>query len=138
MVHVNEDKCIGCNACIRDCPIPNANKTDGKIVSVNNVECIQCGECIKSCQHGARYFDDDFETVLDLIKTKNVSFIVVPAIKSSMDGIWRHVLQWFKDNGVKDIYDGAFGADICTYMHIEYLKLHPDAKIVSQPCAKGF
>lgn len=43
MVHVNEDKCIGCNACIRVCPIPNANKTDGKTVTVNNSECIQCG-----------------------------------------------------------------------------------------------
>ena len=135
MVHVNEDKCIGCNACIRVCPIPNANKTDGKTVTVNNSECIQCGECIKSCQHGARYYDDDLETVLELMKTKNVSFVVAPAIKSSMDGTWRHVLQWFKDNGVKNIYDGAFGADICTYMHIQYLKLHPDAKIVSQPCA---
>ena len=55
MVHVNEDKCIGCNACIRDCPIPNANKTDGKIVSVNNVECIQCGECMEHCSRRAIY-----------------------------------------------------------------------------------
>ena len=135
MVHVKEDKCIGCNACIRVCPIPSANMSDGNVVTVNNENCIQCGECIKSCQHGARYYDDDLEKVLELIKTQNVSFAVAPAIKTSMDGTWRHVLQWFKDQGVKEIYDGAFGADICTYMHIEYLKRNPDAKVISQPCA---
>lgn len=135
MVHVREEKCIGCNACIRACPIPSANTSNGKIVTVNNTECIQCGECIKACPHEARYYDDDLETVLSLIKSQNVSFVVAPAIKSSMDGIWRHVLQWFKDQGVKEIYDGAFGADICTYMHIEYLKKNPGGKIISQPCA---
>lgn len=135
MVHVREEKCIGCNACIRACPIPSANTSNGKIVTVNNTECIQCGECIKACPHEARYYDDDLEMVLSLIKSQNVSFVVAPAIKSSMDGIWRHVLQWFKDQGVKEIYDGAFGADICTYMHIEYLKKNPGGKIISQPCA---
>ncbi len=135
MVHVREDKCIGCNACIRSCPIPNANLYDGEIVKINNTECIQCGECIKACPHGARYYDDDLETVLGIMKTQKVSFIVAPAIKASMDGTWRHVLQWFKDQGVHEIYDGSFGADICTYMHIEYLKHHAGDKIISQPCA---
>ncbi|MDE7303188.1 MAG: 4Fe-4S binding protein [Oscillospiraceae bacterium] len=135
MVHVIEDKCIGCNACIRTCPIPNANRYDGKVVHINTDECIQCGECVKNCQHGARYYDDDLETVLDLMKTHNVSFIVAPAIKSAMDGKWRHVLKWLKDNGAHEIYDGSFGADICTYMHIQYLNRHPDAKVISQPCA---
>ena len=123
MIHVREDKCVGCNACIRSCPVPNANQYNGKTVQVNNDECIECGECIKDCTHGARYYDDDLEAVFQLMKTQQVSFIVAPSIKSAMDGRWRHVLQWLKDNNAHEIYDGSFGADICTYMHIKYLEI---------------
>ena len=135
MVKVNAEKCIGCNACIRTCPVPNANRYDGKVVHINNEECIQCGECIKGCTHGARDYDDDIEIFLSDLKRGNVSLIVAPAIKTAFDGSWRHVLQWLKEQGVKDVYDVSFGADICTYLHIEYVKQHPNAKIVSQPCA---
>lgn len=136
MVHVNESKCIGCAACIRSCPIANANIYENNVVKVDNDACIQCGECIKVCPHGARYYDDDLEQVLALIKSsQKVSFIVAPAIKASMDGTWRHVLQWFKEQGVHEIYDGAFGADICTYMHIQHFKKFPESKLISQPCA---
>ena len=136
MVHVLENKCIGCNSCIRVCPVPNANhrETDGT-VRCNIDQCIKCGECIKTCTHGARYYDDDLETVLQLMKSQRVSFVVAPAIKSAMDGKWRHVLKWLKDAGAHEVYDGAFGADICTYMHIKYLEQHPGKKIISQPCA---
>ncbi len=135
MVIVNPDKCIGCNACIRSCPVPNANKYDGNVVHINNDECIQCGECIKGCTHGARDYEDDIELFLKEIKRGNVSLIVAPAIKTAMDGTWRHVLQWLKENGVKEVYDVSFGADICTYLHIQYMTKHPNAKIISQPCA---
>ena len=85
MVHVRKEKCIGCNACIRTCPVPNANRYDGTSVQVNNEECIQCGECIKGCVHGARYYDDDIKEFLTAIKTKSVSLILAPAIKRAMD-----------------------------------------------------
>lgn len=135
MVHVKEDKCMGCNSCIRTCPVPNANRSDGGTVHVNTDECIQCGECIKNCPHEARYYTDDFGHFMELIKSRSVSVIVAPAVKTAMDGQWRHVLQWLKESGVHEVYDGSFGADICTYMHMEYLKRNPGKKIISQPCA---
>lgn len=134
-VIVDSNKCVGCNACIRSCPIPTANRYNGSVVEVNHDECIHCGECIKSCVHGARSYEDDLDKLLTLMKGGNVSLVVAPAIKSAFDGYWRHALQWLKDNGVHEVYDGAFGADICTYMHIKYLQQNPGVKIVSQPCA---
>lgn len=135
MVKVLAEKCIGCNACIRACPVPNANRYDGNVVHINNDECIQCGECIKGCTHGARDYEDDIEMFMKEIRKGNVSLIVAPAIKTAFDGSWRHVLQWLKDSGVKDVYDVSFGADICTYLHIQYVNKNPGAKIISQPCA---
>ncbi|MGN1341112.1 MAG: methyl-accepting chemotaxis protein [Oscillospiraceae bacterium] len=136
MVRVIEDKCIGCNACIRTCPVVIANKYDGNVVHVNTDACIQCGECVRHCLHGAREYIDDIDRLFDdLSRGKRISLVVAPAIKTAMDGKWRHVLQWLKSKGVNEVYDTAFGADICTYMHLEYLKRKPDARLVSQPCA---
>ena len=61
--------------------------------------------------------------------------IAAPSIKIAFDGNWRHALQWLRNNGIKKIYDVGLGADICTWAHMRYLDQHPDAKIISQPCA---
>jgi len=135
MIKVISDKCVGCNACIRTCPVPTANRSDGKIVYVNDKECIKCGECIKHCPHNARDYEDNVERLMHDIKTKNVSLIVAPAIRTALKGRWEGILGWFKSIGVREIYDVSFGADICTYMHLEYIKANPSAKLISQPCA---
>lgn len=135
MVKIIAEKCVGCNACIRTCPVPTANRYDGNVVHINHDACIKCGECIKHCLHNARDYEDNVEKLMTDIKTKNISLIVAPAIKTAMPGIWQNVLSRLKQLGIKNIYDASFGADICTYMHLEYIKMNPDAKIISQPCA---
>lgn len=138
---VNSSKCVGCNSCVRVCPVGNANQAkkdeNGNIIiEIDESKCIKCGACIKACSHGARDFEDDSEQFLqDLKKGEKIALIVAPAIKIAFDGNWRHVLQWLRNQGVAGVYDVAFGADICTWAHLRYLEQHPDKKLMSQPCA---
>lgn len=138
---VNSSKCVGCNSCVRVCPVGNANQAkkdeNGNIIiEIDESKCIKCGACIKACSHGARDYEDDSEQFLqDLKNGEKIALIVAPAIKIAFDGNWRHVLQWLRNQGVAGIYDVAFGADICTWAHLRYLEKHPDAKVLSQPCA---
>lgn len=40
-VHVDKDKCVGCNECVRECLMD--------VKSVGDRECVHCGECIGKC-----------------------------------------------------------------------------------------
>lgn len=141
IIGLKEEKCVGCNACVKVCPAGDANiahtDAEGNLrIQIDNGKCIKCGACIKACSHDARYFEDDIDQFLkDLHEGKEVAVLAAPAIKIAFDGNWRHVLQWLRNKGVKAIYDTSFGADICTWAHLRYLEQHPDAKVISQPCA---
>ncbi|MBP5159465.1 MAG: 4Fe-4S binding protein [Lachnospiraceae bacterium] len=141
IIQIDESKCVGCNSCIRVCPSLDANYAhvdeDGKsIISINDNMCIKCGACIKACTHGARYFvDDTDEFMSDVAAGRETALIVAPAIKLAFDRDWEDLLSYFRQRGVKLIYDVSFGADICTWVHVRYVQQHPHATIISQPCA---
>lgn len=141
MITHKSEKCVGCNACIRACPVNDANKHEVKPdssfgISIDAQKCICCGACISACDHNARNFDDDtLPFISDLKSGMDIAVIVAPAVKIAFDGYWRDVLQWLKKAGVKYIFDVSLGADICTWAHLAYLKENPNKKIISQPCA---
>lgn len=86
VVRLHEENCVGCNKCIRVCPIPSANTAytiDGGIkVKVNQDNCIRCGRCLDVCDHGSRYYVDDTERFFnDLENGKSISIITAPALK---------------------------------------------------------
>lgn len=140
MILFDESKCVSCNSCIRACPAPEANRaiqaSDGRIIySINSDKCINCGACVKECNHGARTYEDDTEQFWRDIKNgQDIALMVAPAVKVAFDGCWRNVLEFLRSNGVKEIYDVSFGADICTWGHLRYLQKHPGTKVISQPC----
>ncbi|MCM1282147.1 MAG: methyl-accepting chemotaxis protein [Muribaculaceae bacterium] len=141
IINVDVEKCVGCNACVRACPAAEANVAQldesGQLrISIDDDKCIKCGACIRACSHGARSYQDDLEEFLQALKSgAEVAMIAAPSIKIAFDGNWRHALQWLRDHGVKKIYDVGYGADICTWAHLRYLKAHPGSKVISQPCA---
>lgn len=140
-VSIDKDKCIGCNACIRVCPVFEANEAvlseDGKhsIVHINQDKCISCGECVKSCVHGARMYTDDTDRFFAAVRGRaDITVIVAPAFRITEPDA-DAMLAYLRELGVKLIYDVSLGADICTFMHIKALKEKRVKKLVSQPCA---
>lgn len=139
IISVNIDNCVGCNACIRVCPITDANITkiteEGKIITIIDPDkCINCGECVRECKHDAREYHDDSDLFFEDIYTKKISLLVAPSIKIAFQDTWKEVLNWFYAQGIHNIYDVSLGADICTWAHIEAIDTKKVNKIISQPC----
>jgi len=134
----DEETCVGCNRCVRVCPIEGASVTyeiDGQIkVRINSERCIACGACIWSCKHGVRDYEDDTEVFLnDLKNGVPISMFAAPAYRvGALEG--NRVLAWLKKMGVRKIYDVSLGADICTWAHIRYIQNRNPNSIITQPC----
>jgi len=52
MPWVNQNKCIGCGACVNICPVGAISMENGKAVIDQN-KCIHCGKCLDICPQGA-------------------------------------------------------------------------------------
>lgn len=141
-VTINLEKCVGCNSCIKACPAKDANvasfnEEQGRtVITIDNTKCIKCGACIHACTHGARDYCDDTQAFFSALASgESLYLIVAPAIGNTFGQDYVHALDWLRQQGVKGIYDVSLGADICTWAHLRYLKQHPGAKLISQPCA---
>ena len=47
------DKCIGCSACSRQCPVNAISGELKKKFDINQEKCIKCGKCAATCRFGA-------------------------------------------------------------------------------------
>ena len=140
LIITRPDKCVGCNACVRVCPAPEANTTkvleDGRFVtSVNPDKCIACGACVNICNHKARDFLDDTDAAMQRIQRgEKLVILATPSIKAVYPTKWKGILDWFKKKGCI-IYDVSLGADICTWAHLRAIQNKKVGNIITQPCA---
>lgn len=138
IIYLKEENCIGCNKCIRNCPVMGANiayVSDGKNkVKVNSDRCIKCGKCIDVCAHNARdYIDSTDKFFKDIKSGKKISIIVAPSIRVNIKN-YKKLFGFFKSIGIKFIYDVSFGADICTWAYLKQAKDKRIGNLIAQPC----
>jgi len=132
------ENCVGCNRCVRVCPVSEANVAylrEGKVlVRADGKKCIACGACVPVCHHGSRSFEDDTVRFFkDLQKGVAISLITAPSMKHSFDN-WEKMLAWFRMQGVSYIYDAQLGADIFLWAHIRHLQRNGPSPMILNPC----
>ena len=49
---INLDECLGCGACVDECPVGAISEQDGKYV-IDADQCLDCGACEGACPVGA-------------------------------------------------------------------------------------
>lgn len=133
------EKCTGCNKCLRECPIFDANTSyideyGNSKVLVNYDKCIACGKCLEVCEKGARDYEDDIDRFFNDLKSgKKINIIVAPAIVVNFPN-YKRLFGYLKSLGINCIYDVSFGADITSWAYLKYMKENNIKSMIAQPC----
>lgn len=138
IIYTVEEKCVGCNKCIRKCPVVGANSswmsTDGNKVRVDQEKCIRCGACLDACSHEARQYRDDTASFFeDLSRGTVISVVAAPAARVNFEN-HRRLIGYLKTCGIHLVYDVSFGADITTWAYLKAIKENGLSSVVAQPC----
>ena len=139
LIYTN-DNCIGCNKCIKGCPMLGSNiakkqEDDKSIISVDGSKCIHCGMCLQNCEHDARQYRDDFKKLKnDLASGEKITLLIAPSFFLNYEKNAANIIGYLRSLGFDAIYDVSFGANITTWAYITYLKKNNCDCMISSAC----
>jgi iron only hydrogenase large subunit-like protein len=133
-IKVDENKCIGCIACMKVCPT-KAIRLRHKKAHVNFAKCIDCGGCLRVCPTNA--IVPITTTPSDLARFKYKIAIPSPVLYTQFgDSVMpNEILTVLKESGFDQVYDEALVCEMISVAIEEYLEENKTPRpIISSTC----
>ncbi|MFR4520258.1 MAG: [Fe-Fe] hydrogenase large subunit C-terminal domain-containing protein, partial [Fusobacterium sp.] len=117
------DKCIGCTACSRVCPVHCISGELKKKHTIDNTKCTHCGQCVIACPVGAIFEGDHTLQLLRNIATPNKTVVaqIAPAVRVAIGeafgfeagvNVEKKLVAALKMIGVDYVFDTSWAADL--------------------------
>ncbi|MCD6391115.1 MAG: 4Fe-4S binding protein [Dehalococcoidia bacterium] len=129
------EKCKGCYACVRNCPVKAIRVKEG-IAGVMEERCVTCGVCINICAIGAREAKSDIGYVRQLL---GQSTPVIAALSSAFTAAFpeirpKQLVSALKKLGFSEVMETAFGAELVCREYGRMVKGNKGKPILSSTC----
>lgn len=135
IVYTERDKCMGCYACIRNCPAKAIRIREG-LAEIIKEHCIDCGYCVSVCVTEAKQVESDVEPVWQMLsKSRNVIAILSSSFPAVLvDYSPGQLVTALKKLGFSEVIEDAFGAELVGLEYIKFLTKNKNRSIISSNC----
>jgi two-component system, NtrC family, sensor kinase len=135
IVYTIRDRCVGCYACVRNCPAKAIRIREG-LAEIVKEQCIDCGYCINVCVTRAKQVESDVELVRQLLSQRSE---VIAVLSSSFPALLKgchsgQLVAAVKKLGFSEVMEDAFGAELVGLEYARYLSRNKERPVISSNC----
>ncbi|NLM96186.1 MAG: 4Fe-4S binding protein [Halanaerobiaceae bacterium] len=130
-VLLNEELCVGCTNCVKNCPTKAIRVHQGKVM-IKEELCIDCAECIRTCAYHAKYSETG--KLEEMSDYKYPVVMIPPSFYGQFDGIEALTIkQSLLQLGFKKVVDVALAAEALSRKTLDFLNEH-SGMFISSSC----
>jgi iron only hydrogenase large subunit-like protein len=110
-ISLSDDRCNGCDRCMKRCPT-EAIRVRNKKAVINYIRCVGCGECVRVCPTGSKLEHYDKLEIINNYKYKIA--LPSPSLYGQFNNLENvnYVLAGLKKMGFDDVFEVSIGAEI--------------------------
>ena len=135
IVYSNRDRCTGCYACVRNCPVKAIRIREG-LSEIVKERCIDCANCVKVCVSRAKQAESDVELVWQMLSQhSDVIAILSASFPAALIGCRPgQLITAIKKLGFSEVIEDAFGAELVGLEYERFLSSNKERPIISSNC----